>query len=315
MNRVIEALMEVVERDPYPAGHTSRFWRLEGEKMMVSRRKGELHLEGLMAGTERASVLGRWANSLERISYLPVTAPLRFYPWSWRLTRRLARELSQPLTQHNWRFAVVLALLTEHWSRHRLSPRTFALIGDGEGFLGALLSRAVPGAHLYCIDLPKALVLQGVTHQRANPDARFSLIADGPGPLDGGVVFAQPGEVEQIGASIDCAVNLCSMQEMESSSVAGYFRFLRRRSGPDSRFYCVNRLEKELPGGDRRNFYDYPWRKEDEIFMDGPCPYITHTFGRATLPRGPRLFGRRVPFVNFFDGMTLHRLARLAPER
>lgn len=315
MNRVIEALLEVVEKDPYPAGHTSLYWRLEGEKMIVGRRAGKLRLQGLMASMGPTSFLGRCLNSLERMSYLPVTWPLRFYRRSWRLTRLLARDLSQPLTQHNWRFAVVLALLTEHWERYRLRPRTFALIGDGEGFLGALLLRALPEARLYCIDLPKALVLQAATHQKANPAARLSLVSEGSMDGDAGVAFALPGEIERIGSSIDCAINICSMQEMEQSSVDAYFQFLRRRSGPGSRFYCVNRLEKKLPGGDRRNFHEYPWQRADRIFMEGPCPYITHTMSRATAPQGPRFFGRRIPFVNFVDGLTLHRLAHLAAPR
>ena len=315
MSRVIDSLMEAVEQDPYPAGHTSSYWRQEGEKMIVDRRQGKLRLEGLMADTDRITLPGRWMNSLERLSYLPATLPLRFYRRSWRLTRCLARDLSQPLTHHNWRFAVVLALLTEHWKRYDLRPKTFALIGDGEGFLGALISRAIPEARIYSIDLPKALVLQAVIHEKANPGGRLSLTSEEnsvPGP---GVSLALPGQIERIGSPIDCAINLCSMQEMERSSVEGYFQFLRKRSGPGSRFYCVNRMEKELPGGDCRRFHEYPWRKEDEIFIDGPCPYIRHFLSRTAASRGPRLLERRIPFVNFFDGTTLHRLAHLAPFR
>lgn len=77
------------------------------------------------------------------------------------------------------------------------------------------------------------------------------------------VVFALPQDIEIISDQIDCAVNIASMQEMKPSSIQAYFAFLRKRSGPGSRFYCVNRLHKELPGGEVASFYDYPWRQDD----------------------------------------------------
>lgn len=104
--------------------------------------------------------------------------------------------------------------------------------------------------------------------------------------------------MERIAEEIDCAISIASMQEMNEVSIAAYFTFLRWRSKPSSRFYCVNRLQKELPGGEVTSFYAYPWREDDEVFMDGPCPYYTHFFAPYTIPNGPRLFGVRVPFIN-----------------
>ena len=101
-----------------------------------------------------------------------------------------------------------------------------------------------------------------------------------------------------------------SMQEMNEFSIASYFSFLRRRSSPSSRFYCANRLWKQLPGGEIASFNDYPWQEDDEIFFDGPCPYYTHFFARYTLANGPRVLGR-VPFINYCDGIHMHRLVRL----
>ena len=119
------------------------------------------------------------------------------------------------------------------------------------------------------------------------------------------------GFYEQI--RVDCAINIASMQEMNEFSIASYFMFLRRSTTPSSRFYCVNRLRKDLPGGEVTSFKDYPWQEDDEVFIDGPCPYYAHFFGHPMLPKGPRVLGVRVPFVNYFDGIMMHRLARLAP--
>src|SRR6266516_4812839 len=65
------------------------------------------------------------------------------------------------------------------------------------------------------------------------------------------------------------------MQEMNPGNVAEYFRFLRRSSAADSHLYCVNRRRKVLPDGTVSVMADYPWSTDDEVFIDGECPYYT----------------------------------------
>jgi hypothetical protein len=101
---------------------------------------------------------------------------------------------------------------------------------------------------------------------------------------------------------------------MNAFTIQAYFAFLRRRSTPRSRFYCVNRLHKQLPGGEVASFLEYPWQENDEVFLDERCPFYTHYLSPSMSPHGPRLFGLRVPFVNYFDGPHRHRLVRLAPR-
>jgi hypothetical protein len=214
------------------------------------------------------------------------------------------------LTFDVWKQSVALAVLVDHWTAFNLSPKTFALIGDGYGFLGALIRRHLPDARIYSIDLPKILVFQAYTHERAGSGASMSIMSTRQRPTS--ITFVQPQDADAISDEIDCAVNIASMQEMTDLSIAAYFKFLRQRSTPSSRFYCVNRLRKELPGGEVTTFKDYPWQEDDEVFINGPCPYYTHILAR-TMPKGPRVLGMRVPFVNHFDGATMHRLVRLAP--
>ena len=126
------------------------------------------------------------------------------------------------------------------------------------------------------------------------------------------LTYLLPEQCELIEEEIDCAVNVASMQEMTRQSIAGYFRFLRRRATNRSRFYCVNRLHKELPDGETTDFYQYPGSGQDEVFVDGPCPYYSHYLSSYAAPNGPRIWGLRVPFVNYFDGVHHHRLARLS---
>lgn len=315
MNATIEELLRLAQEEPTPAGHTSSHWRLHGEKTVVGRIGDELVLNGSGFGTVRyrRKTSASAANMLERLSYYPVTKQIRNYPTVWAQAKRLARDLSFDLTYAVWNQTMAMATLMDHWQEHGLSPRVFALIGDGHGFLGALIKRHFPESRIYQIDLPKILVFQARTHELANSGAMVSLTTPEDWSVVKDICFVAPQHVELIPEDIDCAVNMSSMGEMSESSIEAYFKFLRRRSLPGSRFYCVNRLEKELPGGEVTRFYDYPWDRDDNIFTQGQCPYYTHVIAARTSPNGPRVRGIRVPFINYFGGTMIHRLVHLAP--
>lgn len=312
MSPVIETLLQIVKRDPYPAPYISSYWQQYGAKNLVEFRANGPVLQGYGIGSvNRPGVFGRALHVLERISYRRLTDRLGYYPTIWRSARQLAEDLSFGLTFDVWKCAVVLAVLADHWTLYGLSPKTFALIGDGYGFLGALIRRYLPGIRIYCIDLPKTLVFQARTHEIADREATMSVLPANGGPTE--ITFVLPQNVGQIADDIDCGVNIASMQEMNKLSIETYFTFLRRCASPQSRFYCVNRLRKELPGGEVSAFYDYPWRHDDEIFIDEPCPYYTHFFAPYTVPNGPKMLGIRIPWIYHFDGIHMHRLVRLAP--
>ena len=257
---------------------------------------------------------GRALAWLERTSYRPATSALRSYPRVWRAARALASDLHADLTFPIFKAAAAAATLTDHLESHALTPRRVALIGDGSGIFGALLLRLMPGLHVYFIDLPRMLYFQACTVGIAMPAAaiEFQGSASGSQPV---ATFVPSWEVESISEMIDCAVNIASMQEMTEHSRSAFFDFLRKRSRETSRFYCVNREHKLLRGGEVVEFSAYPWQPDDEVFIDGVCPYYTHWLSKHTASAGPRVMGIRVPFVNYLDGVHLHRLVRLAPSK
>jgi len=312
---VIDQLLRIVQRDPTPASFTSSYWREYAAQNTVRMDRDRLVLEGFGIGNvSRPRLRGRLLYQLERLSYSAVTAKLPDYPSTWRTTARLARSLGYGLTFDVWKSAVIVALLTDHWRRARLSPRTFAIIGDGYGFLGALIRRVLPGLRMYCIDLPKTLVFQATTHQRADRKITMSFLGEphgteGDAPAD--LTLVLPQAIDRVSDAIDCAVNVASMQEMNALTIQAYFTFLRWRSHAHSRFYCVNRVEKVLPGGEVSRFAEYPWQAGDEIFLDGPCPYYRYNLSRRMTPDGARLPGIRLPFTTYFK-THWHRLVRLA---
>lgn len=312
MTDIMESLRPIIEADALPEAHTSSHWRRYGAETQVEFRPEGLHLRGSgFHGIARPSLGGRALHLAEWWSYRAVRRGWRSFPRVWASTRRLARALGGGPGISTFTYAGALATLADHWQACDLAPRTAVVIGDGIGFFGALLRRIVPGVRLYCIDLPKLLVFQARTHGQADPQARLALLGSARW-AEAEVVLVCPQDAERIPGPIDCAVNMASMQEMTPRSIADYFAFLRKRSAPGSRFYCVNRAEKTLPGGEVIRFADYPWQADDEIFLDGPCPYYSHFFAPYTLPEGPRVLGWRVPGWNAF-GEHRHRLARLAP--
>jgi len=275
-----------------------------------------LILDGSGFGTTRyrRKALANAANALERISYRSVTAKLTNYRKVWSEAKRLANDISFDPTYAVWNQAMALATLMDHYQEHDLTPKTFALIGDGHAFLGALIKRHFPDSTIYQIDLPKILIFQARTHELAESGTLVSLSNPEHWNDEGEIFFVAPQHTELIPENIDCAVNISSMGEMYETSIAAYFTFLRRRSSPTSRFYCVNRIEKGLPDGETTRFYDYPWRAEDNIFIDEPCPYYTHVISARTSGNGPRVLGIRVPFINYFGGVMNHRLVHLAGD-
>ena len=309
---VIETLLSLAEADPLPPADTSSHWRRFGAETVARRDGGRLILRA--SGFEtvgKQGSRGRVLTAIERWSYRRVTCSLRSYRSVSQTAAGVCRDLGVSSNFNVFKSVCALSVLVDHWDEHGLRPRTAALIGDGFGFFGTLLRRVIPDIRLYCIDLPRQLVFQARMHELADPDAtRTVLAAERTAAAD--LTYLLPSHSELVEDEIDCAVSVASMQEMTRASIAGYFRFLRRRTTGNSRFYCVNRLHKELPGGETTDFYQYPWSPEDEVFVDGPCPYYSHYLSPYSTPSGPRIGGLRVPFVNYFDGIHQHRLVALS---
>jgi hypothetical protein len=180
VNPVITSLLQMAEKDPLPADHTSSHWRHYGQKIVVQRRGDELVLrESGFTAQSRTNLLGKLLYSAERLSYAKVTRRLKSYPVVWKEAKRLARDLRVDLTRHEWVCATALAVLTNHFKEHNIYPKTFALIGDGDGFLGALILRCLSSTNIkmYAVDLPIVLVFQARTHETSNPRATMSVLS------------------------------------------------------------------------------------------------------------------------------------------
>lgn len=228
---------------------------------------------------------------------------------AWGVCRRLGLDP----TVDAFRQVCTLALLLRHVPAERAARLNAVMIGDGYGLLGILLKKAVPQSTVVMVDIGRTLVFQAYYCQRACPDCSHALAADVTRFDDADFVYCPAEHLSRIeGLPVDLAVNVASMQEMAPEIVAGYFAFLRRNARPRNLFYCCNRESKTLLGGEVAEFLRYPWRDDDLHVVDGLCPWHQYFFSRARTRRGISAFGKRVPFVNLYDGRHLHRLTVLA---
>ena len=103
---------------------------------------------------------------------------------------------------------------------------------------------------------------------------------------------------------IDVVVNIASMQEMDLHVVASYFEDLRAITlKRDLLFYCCNRVEKKFPDGTVTRFADYPWLADDQVLVNGLCPW--HQY----------YYSARPPFYRPYDGPLIHRLVTFRANR
>lgn len=188
-------------------------------------------------------------------------------------------------------------------------------IGDGYGFLSALMKELFPNSLICLVDLGKTLLFQAHYCEKAHPECSHRLVLNLSERINGsdlGFLYCPAEYLEKLNElSFDIAINIASMQEMNEISIATYFNFLRNHMPSNNLFYCCNREEKEMPGGEISNFSSYPWEKGDVHLVDEYCPWHLYFLSCDRGKNGPQLFKIRIPFINYFDGPHRHRLTIL----
>ncbi len=186
-------------------------------------------------------------------------------------------------------------------------------IGDGYGFLSALIKYIFPDTKIVLVDLGKTLIFQAHYCQRVHSSCKH-ILADQKGAPQADFLYCPAenlGLLEPL--TFDLAINIASMQEMNKATIDYYFNFLRAHLSQGGLFYCCNRYEKIMPGGEIARFHDYPWAPQDQHIADGLCDWYRYFLALRPTQNGLRLGKIRVPLVNYPDGPIHHRLTVLAP--
>lgn len=194
-----------------------------------------------------------------------------------------------------------LSVIRQHLKLKDKEGFDILLIGDGPGILSALLKNVYSNARVTLVDIGKVLFFQAVNLQNIYPECSHWLF-DNSAKVKKSDFLYVPAEdaVKLKGISYKLAINMASMQEMNYKTINDYFRFMRQNLTKDNLFYCCNREQKMLPGGEVIEFLKYPWLKEDTNFIDEICPFYRYYFSAPP------------PFIHSFDGLFRHRLANLS---
>lgn len=226
-----------------------------------------------------------------------------------REAKVVVQRMGLVFSQDAFRQVCTLNLLVGHMETTQ-TLRRILIIGDGHGILSAIFHIHYPEAQIFLADLGSVLFFQSYYLHKAFPEVRQTITDEDIDGLENAVFNFCPADcLDTLSpGALDLAVNVASMQEMTPAVTARYFTLMRQRG--TRLFYCCNRLEKNLGGGEITRFMDYPWLPADMHQVDGPCPWHQWFLGRGSSPH-VRFWGFPVPLMHRYDGPHYHRLTLL----
>jgi hypothetical protein len=301
------------EAESQGLGALSSHWRHYSDMFNVRfSADGEVEaLEGIGFGVYKYnSMVARLLDKICIWSYLP-TLPRGVVKQWWSLSkmaRLVCDRMGIDLTYDIFRQVCTLSLIISHMGdAMRARPLRLLMIGDGYGVLSSLFKQVFPHANIVMVDIGKTLFFQAYYCQKAHPERGHCYIGkDGAEQLVDFVYCPADRLPFLEHLSFDIAINVNSMQEMNTGTIAGYFSFLRKNL-----FYCCNRERNDLRGGEVVEFRQYPWSSEDVVLLEEYCPWQRYFLAVNWPQKGIELGPIKLPIVNYFTGKALHRLSVL----
>lgn len=231
----------------------------------------------------------------------------------YKIAKNICRRLGISMTINCFYQVCTAALLMR-----TLSPKgdlCILNIGDGYGFLSILLKEIYPKAKIVLVDLGKTLLFQVEFCYKAHPFKKHALFfgKDGQEIENMDFIYCPADDLALIDAlKFDLMINVVSMQEMNYATIQSYFDFMRSHAKTKNFFYCCNRIEKKLVGGETIRMDAYPWVKEDKHVIDEICPWRRFLIYHRKISERGLTFGKwRVLFISYMDGDIKHRLTIL----
>ncbi|MGR3301675.1 MAG: putative sugar O-methyltransferase [Candidatus Scalindua sp.] len=216
------------------------------------------------------------------------------------------QERNTSLLLGTLRQVLSLAFLQKHLALDQLAD-PIVVIGDGFGIMSSLLLSYLSDskAKVVVVNLTRNLLIDAVFIRKSVPFANICLVKnlgayhEALKDSEVNAICIQADNAQVISReAIGLAINIASMQEMNSSVIAEYFDFIRTSPNQKTYFYCANRIEKTLPDGTMVSFFKYPWHSEDQIIVDELSPWHQYYYNY-----------KRPPFYFPYHGQHQHRLA------
>jgi hypothetical protein len=176
--------------------------------------------------------------------------------------------------------------------------KKIAIIGDGYGTLGSLISLMYPSHTIIHINLGRQLVFDFLFSVKAHQHREHKVISHLSEVKDNGFYYIPSEDLEVANGDLDIFISSASFQEMDMEVIEMYFKVMRAQSN-DPYLYSANRVSKTLPDGSKINLKNYPWSQDDKV----------------TVKRLPNWLNwgvrRRPPYVFRMDGKVEELLIQL----
>ena len=267
-------------------------------------------------GCRWKSLRARCIDTAHKLVHYPGTSQKRRIFHLGRLAAKMCRRMDLDPTHTVFRQVCTAELVDRHWVRREPEPcnrMRILIIGDGAGILSGLLKEMFPSSSIVLVDIGKSLLYQAYHCQKANPGLIHMLAEEDTDTSQADFLYCPTENLHTLEKlEFDVAINIASMQEMNSGTIDRYFDFLRRRLKADNLFYCCNRESKTLIGGEISKFHNYPWHPNDTVLLEGEPTWHRYIVGKPLAQDGPNILGVRIPYMSYYDGVILHRLTVLA---
>ena len=163
--------------------------------------------------------------------------------------------------------------------------KNICIIGDGYGYMGSLIKKIDSEVKIVSVNLGKQLLYDlYFTHKVFCDTVSYNLVrSEHLNELHADFTFLEAENSSLLAEmKIDLFINIASMQEMNGQTIAEYFHYMRENKKYKDRvlFYSVNRLEKNLPGGEIVRAQEFPWGDSKTLLESIPEWYSCYPSNR-----------------------------------
>tara|TARA_B100001029_G_C14989455_1_gene411119 strand:- start:111 stop:1001 length:891 start_codon:yes stop_codon:yes gene_type:complete len=231
------------------------------------------------------------------VSYLLFGGKI-FNSLSYKIVEKFCKSINREIDYDLLRHIFTFNMLQDYLKRNKKILKKICIIGDGRANALICSLKIFPNTTIFSVNLPEVLIADYHLIKKFNylNEDYIQLINDYKNELDNKkkiILIPSNNKNFLYDQNIDLFIDIAAMQEMTQNEITEYFKIIENNK---SLFYCCNREQKQLDGGEVSTFKQYEWKKNTIIFND----YCSWHNKYPTL---------RPPFFNFRKNKIKHCLA------
>lgn len=260
-----------------------------------------------IGGANKATFLKKIYHYLTIYPFLILNKKLINKNGNYKYAKKYCEKTDKIFDVNVLRQVMSLSFIQEKLSNSQ-SLKDICVIGDGLASMTLILYQLKDSRNIYLVNLTKSLLLDYIFIKKYFRNTLSKIKVR---------IIKNTNDLEKINfkeknillieasnqnflreISIDLAINIASMQEMNNHEIKNYFFNLRNNKKKNTFFYCCNRTEKKLPDGNFTRFKEYPWNKSDKIYAHEICPWYKF------------YLSKKFPFFHKYHGDIEHKLIK-----